>query len=189
MQEVIAIVQKVVDIIIREKKDDLFSDAIDLLGQIAKQNIELIAPTLSMFIKLLTSKDEKLKLRVIRGLGEASVQRPGWAYEGIDALIKVTQEDKEAEARRAAIFELHRVAQKEPTMLIEYIGEFINCLSKDGNEQVRRIAASTFVQMAEAIPTEAKEAIPALQDALHDEYKLVRIYADKALSAIRAALR
>ena len=189
MNEVIFIVQKVVDIIIKEKKQDLFNDAVDLLGQIAKQNIELIAPTLMMFIKLLDAKDEALKLRVIRGLGEASVQRPGWAYEGIQSLVKLTQEDKDPEARRAAIFEIHRVAQKEPTMLIEYIGEFINCLSKDGNEQVRRIAASIFAQIAESLPQEVKEAIPALQDALHDEYKLVRIYADKALNAIRAALK
>ncbi len=189
MNDVILIVQKVVDIIIKEKKQDLLNDAVDLLGQIAKQNIELIAPTLMMFIKLLDAKDQALKLRVIRGLGEASVQRPGWAYEGIQSLVKVTQEDPDPEVRRAAIFEIHRVAQKEPTMLIEYIGEFINSLSKDSNEQVRRISASIFAQIAESLPQEVKEAIPALQDALHDEYKLVRIYADKALNAIRAALK
>ena len=141
-----------------------------------------------MFIKLLESKDQNLKLRVIRGLGEASVQRPGWAYEGIHALIRLTQEDENDEARIAAIFEINRVAKKEPTMLIEYINELTNSLSKDKNEQVRRIAATIFVSVAEAIPEEIKDVIPVLQEALNDEYKLVRIYADKALNAIRAAL-
>lgn len=188
MDEVISIVEKIVNIIIKEKKEDLLNDAITVLGQIAKQNIELIAPTLSMFIKLLESKDQNLKLRVIRGLGEASVQRPGWAYEGIHALIRLTQEDENDEARIAAIFEINRVAKKEPTMLIEYINELTNSLSKDKNEQVRRIAATIFVSVAEAIPEEIKDVIPVLQEALNDEYKLVRIYADKALNAIRAAL-
>jgi len=36
---------------------------------------------------------------------------------------------------------------------------------------------------------EAKEVIPALREALHDDCFLVRQFADKALKLIRAAMR
>ena len=47
----------------------------------------------------------------------------------------------------------------------------------------------TIGSMADAIPLEAKEAIPALREALHDEYPLVRMFADKALKLISGAMR
>jgi len=70
-----------------------------------------------------------------------------------------------------------------------YVDDIVRALSKDPNKQVRRIAAMALGNMAEAIPLEAQHAIPALTDALHDEYILVRKFADKALGLIREAIR
>jgi len=87
------------------------------------------------------------------------------------------------------MLELSRIGAKDPVMLVEYVPNIIEALASDPNKHVRRLAAFTLGAMAEAIPLEAKDAIPALTDALHDDYMLVRKFADKALTLIRAAMR
>ncbi len=187
-KEVVENVQLIVDWFLNEKNEEKLNQIIEVIGKIAKQNIELIAPSIEMFIKMVDSKDEDTKFRAIKGLGEVSFQRPGWAYQGLEKLVAIAGSDKNENARMKALVELSRVGKANPTMLIEHINMLINAL-KDPNKHVRRLAAWTIGSMAEAIPLEAEEAIPALVDALHDEYHLVRQFADKALKLIRAAMR
>ncbi len=187
-KEVIENVQIIVDWFLNEKTEEKLNQIIEVIGKIAKQNIELIAPAIEMFIKMVDSKDEDTKFRAIKGLGEVSFQRPGWAYQGLEKLVAIAESDQNENARMKALVELSRVGKANPTMLIEHISMLIKAL-KDSNKHVRRLAAWTIGSMAEAIPLEAEEAIPALVDALHDEYHLVRQFADKALKLIRAAMR
>ncbi|TFF93822.1 MAG: HEAT repeat domain-containing protein [Promethearchaeota archaeon] len=187
-KKVLESVEIIVDWFVNEKDEDRLNQVIEVLGKIAKQNIELIAPAIDMFLKMVDSKDEDTRFRAIKGLGEVAEKRPGWAYMAIDKLIKITTEDKNDAARMKSLLELSRIGKANPTMLIEHISPIINAL-KDPNKHVRRLAAFTIGNMAEAIPLEAQEAIPALRDALHDEYHLVRMFADKALKLIRTAMR
>jgi len=187
-EKVIKNVQLIVDWFLEEKNEEKLNQVIEVLGKIAKQNIELIAPAIDMFLKMVDSKDEDKKFRAIKGLGEVTVQRPGWAYMGIEKLVQIVNSDDNENARMKALLELSRVGRSNPTMLIEHKEPIIAAL-KDSNKHVRRLAAYTIGAMAEAIPLEAQEAIPALRDALHDEYFLVRQFADKALKLIRAAMR
>lgn len=188
MDTVLEQVKEIVDIVLNEKKDEILNQGIEVLGKIALHNIELIAPTIDILLKWVDEEDKDKKSRAIKGLGEVSVARPGWSYMAIDKLVKVILNDADPAARMKAFLEISRVARKNATMLIEYGSAFIQCL-KDDNKQIRRLAAWTLGSMAEVIPNELKEAIPALSDALHDEYLLVRKFADKALSLIRKAMR
>ncbi|MGQ4875130.1 MAG: HEAT repeat domain-containing protein [Promethearchaeia archaeon] len=181
-------VQIIIDWFLNEKDEERLNHIIEVLGKIAKQNIELIAPAIEMFLKMVDSKDEDTKFRAIKGLGEVTVQRPGWAYMGIEKLVQLATTDENETARMKALVELSRIGKSNPTMLIEHIEALIKAI-KDPNKHVRRLAVWTINSMAEAIPTEAQEAIPALREALHDEYHLVRLFADKALKNIRAAMR
>ena len=187
-EEVVRHVQTIIGWFVNEKDEERLNQIIEVLGKIAKQNIELIAPAIDMFLKMVESKDEDTKFRAIKGLGEVTVQRPGWAYMGISKLVELSTEDKNETARMKAFLELSRVGKANPTMLMEHKGPIIGALN-DPNKHVRRLAAYTLGAMAEAIPLEAKEAIPALREALHDDYFLVRRFADKALKLIRAAMR
>lgn len=187
-KEVIENVQEVVDWFLTEKNEEKLNQVIEVIGKIAKQNIELIVPAIEMFMKMVDNKDEDTKFRAIKGLGEVSYQRPGWAYQGLEKLVQISRTDENENARMKALLELSRIGKSNPTMLVEHIDAIISAL-KDPNKHVRRLAAYTIGSMAEAIPLEAEEAIPALVDALHDEYFLVRQFADKALTLIRAAMR
>ena len=189
MQEVMDAVKNIVDIVMKEKKEEIQEQANQVLGLIAKRNIELIQPTINLFLTLLDGNDRDMKVRAIKGLGEVTRQRPGWAYFGIEKLIHLTQTDPVDDYRMKAMLEIGRIGEKDPVMLIEYVEPIMVTLAKDNNKHVRRLAAWTLGKMADAIPLEAKHAIPALTDALHDEYVLVRKFADKALSAIRDAIR
>ncbi|MHA1731994.1 MAG: HEAT repeat domain-containing protein [Promethearchaeota archaeon] len=181
-------VSKIVDIVLNEKKEEILNQGIEVLGKIALQNIELIAPTIEQLKKDLLSKDEQKKLKAVKGLGEVAVARPGWAWEAIQKLVEMSQNDPDENARRKALLEISRVGNKNAPMLVEYVGDFINSL-KDPDKHVRRMSAQVFCSIAEVIPLEAREAIPALSEALHDEYPLVRRFADKALGLIRQAMR
>lgn len=187
-KEVIKHVQTIIDWFVNENDEERLNQIIEVLGKIAKQNIELIAPAIDMFLNMVDSEDEDTKFRAIKGLGEVTVQRPGWAYMGISKLVELSTQDKDDSARMKAFLELSRVGKANPTMLMEHKEPIIGAL-EDPNKHVRRLAAYTLGAMAEAIPLEAKEAIPALRDALHDDYFLVRRFADKALKLIRAAMR
>ncbi|HMF31358.1 MAG TPA: HEAT repeat domain-containing protein, partial [Candidatus Lokiarchaeia archaeon] len=151
-------------------------------------NIELIAPTITLLLQWADEKDTNKKFRAIQGLGEVGVARPGWAYQAIEKLFKIVESDENAQGRYKAFTEISRIAKKEMSMVVEYVPSVITAL-KDSDKQIRRLAAWTLGQMAEVIPLEAKEAIPALTEALHDEYPLVRTFADKALNLIRKAMR
>ncbi|MHA1869938.1 MAG: HEAT repeat domain-containing protein, partial [Promethearchaeota archaeon] len=189
MPVVVEQVKKIVDIFMNEKKEERLNSAIKVLGNIAKKNIELIAPTINILLEMVDSDVKETKYRAIKALGEVTYQRPGWAYMGIDKLMKTALNDKDDEARMKAMLELSKVGKKNATMLVEYVPDIIKALSEDKNKHVRRLAAWTLGAMAEVIPLEAKEAIPALTDALHDDYILVRKFADKALQLIRTAMR
>jgi HEAT repeat protein len=189
MEQVLACVKKVVDIVMNEKKDELQLEGIQVLGLIANKNIELIQPTINLFLELLEGKDMDKKSRAIKGLGEVTRQRPGWAYFGIEKLMHICLNDPSEDFRIKAMQEIERIAAKDPVMIVEHVDNIIKCLSADKNKHVRRLAAMTLGNMAEAIPLEAEQAIPALSDALHDEFILVRKFADKALSLIREAIR
>ncbi|MFO8017985.1 MAG: HEAT repeat domain-containing protein [Promethearchaeia archaeon] len=187
-EEVVKHVQTIIDWFVNEKEEERLNQIIEVLGKIAKQNIELISPAIDMFLDMVESEDEDTKFRAIKGLGEVTVQRPGWAYMGISKLVELSTEDKDETTRMKAFLELSRVGKANPTMLMEHKEPIIEALN-DPNKHVRRLAAYTLGAMAEAIPLEAKEAIPALRDALHDDYFLVRRFADKALKLIRTAMR
>jgi hypothetical protein len=190
MEDVLESVKYIVDIVMNEKKDEIQEQGTQVLGLIAKRNIELIQPTITLFLQLIDQgKNKDKKTRAIKGLGEVTRQRPGWAYFGIEKLIALTQSDPDEDFRMKAMLEVGRIGEKDPIMLLEYIEPIINALARDSNKHVRRLAAWTLGKMAEAIPLEAKEAIPALTDALHDQYLLVRKFADKALTQIREAMR
>ncbi|MBD3351404.1 MAG: hypothetical protein GF364_07950 [Candidatus Lokiarchaeota archaeon] len=189
MEEVVKEVQEIVDIFMNDKKKKRLDAAIEILGLISKKNIELIAPTINMLLDMVDSKNEDVKFKAIRALGEVCEQRPGWAYMGLEKLAKTSNHDKSAAGRQKAMLELSKVGKKNATMLIEYVPNIIEALANDENKHVRRLAAWTLGTMAKVIPLEAKDAIPALTDALHDNYLLVRKFADKALQLIRAAMR
>jgi hypothetical protein len=187
-EEVIKNVQIIVDWFLIEKDEEKLDQIVSVLGKISKQNIELIAPAIDMFLKMVDSEDEDKKFRAIKGLGEVAEKRPGWAYMAIDSLINIIKSDDNNEARMKAFIELSRIGRANATMLMEHIEAIIGGL-RDPDKQVRRLAAYSIGAMAEVIPLEAQEAIPALREALHDEYFLVRQFADKALKLIRAAMR
>ncbi|MHA1341879.1 MAG: HEAT repeat domain-containing protein [Promethearchaeota archaeon] len=189
LDEVIKQVQKIVNIFTNDKKKERLEASIEILGLISKKNIELIAPTINMLLKMVDNENKEIKFKAIRALGEVCIHRPGWAYMGLEKLAQIANNDKNDEARMKAMLELSKVGKSNATMLIEYVPNIIKALSEDPNKHVRRLAAWTLGAMAEVIPLEATEAIPALTDALHDEYILVRKFADKALQLIRAAMR
>ena len=193
MTKVMDVVRKIVDIFMKERNEEQIDQSNQVLGLIAKQNIELISPTIELFLQLLEGKDADKKTRAIKGLGEVTRQRPGWSYSGIEKLVTMSQNDTEEDFRMKASVEINRIAEKEASMLIEYLPNIVACLVKDPNRQVRRIAASTLGNMATIIATltaeEQQKAIQSLTDALHDEYMLVRKFADNALTAIREAMR
>jgi hypothetical protein len=189
MELVLSCVKKVVDIVMNERKDELQIEATQVLGLIAKKNIELIQPTINLFLELLEGKDTDKKTRAIKGLGEVTRQRPGWAYFGMEKLINIMNNDRDEDFRVKAAQEIERIANKDPVMMIEHIESILKALTKDPNKHVRRLAAMTLGNMAEVIPLEAQDAIPALTEALHDEFILVKKFADKALTAIREAVR
>lgn len=188
MEVVLKNVKIIVDMFLTEKNDDKLNQIIEAIGKIAKQNIELIAPSIEMFLEMVQGDDLDKKYRAIKGLGEVCMQRPGWAYKGIDALISMAANDRDDSSRMKALLEISIIGKANPTMLVEHIDTLINALS-DINKHVRRLAALAIGSMAEAIPLEAQEALPALREALHDEYFLVRQFADKALKLIRQAMR
>ncbi len=181
-------IKTVVDGVMNEKKEDKLTVWIEVLGGIAEKNIELIAPTITLLLQWAGEKDENKKFRAIQGLGEVAVARPGWAYQAIETLFKIVKGDDNQKARIKSFIEIRRIAKKEATMLIEYGEDAINTI-KDPNKDIRLQAVMTLGQMAEIIPTELADAIPALTDALHDDYPLVRTFADKALNVIRQAMR
>lgn len=187
--KVVEQVQEIVDIFMNDRKDERMNAAIEIIGLISKKNIELIAPTINILLQMVDSEKEEQKFKAIKGLGEVCTQRPGWAYMGIQKLADVVIKDPNAKARQKAMLELSRIGKSNATMLIEYVPTIIKVLEDDENKHVRRLAAWTLGNMSEVIPLEAKDAIPALTDALHDEYILVRKFADKALQHIRAAMR
>jgi ribosomal protein S20 len=193
MKSIMEAVRKVVDIFMRERNEELQDQANQVLGLIAKQNIELIQPTIDLFLQLLEGKDVDKKSRAIKGLGEVTRQRPGWSYFGIEKLIYLAEHDSEEDFRMKAMLEINRIAEKDPVMLIEYIPSITTCLVKDPNKHVRRLAALCLGNLAPAIATigsdEQQKVISALTDALHDEYMLVRKFADTSLTAIRGAMR
>jgi len=193
MNEVMDAVRKIVDIFMKEKNEELQDQATQVLGLIAKQNIELIQPTIDLFLQLIEGKDADKKTRAIKGLGEVTRQRPGWSYFGIEKLVNLSQNDAEEDFRMKALIEINRIAEKDAVMLIEYIPMVTNSLIKDTNKHVRRLAALTLGNVAQAIATttqeEQQKVITALTDALHDEYVLTRKFADNALASIREALR
>jgi len=187
-EKVLANVKIIIDWFLNEKSPEKLDQVISVLGKISKQNIELIAPAIDMFLQMVDSKDNDTKYRAIKGLGEVAFQRPGWAYMAIDKLVSITNTDENQDARMKSLVELSRIGRANPTMLMEHIDTIIEAL-RSPNKHVRRLAAFTLGSMAEAIPLEAQEALPALREALHDEYHLVRMFADKALKLIRAAMR
>ena len=187
-ETVLANVKIIVDWFLNEKNEEKLNQVIEVLGKISKQNIELIAPAIEMFLQMVEGKDVDTKFRAIKGLGEVAFQRPGWAYMAIEKLVSITNTDENEDARMKALVELSRIGRANPTMLMEHIDTIIEAL-RSPNKHVRRLAAFTLGSMAEAIPLEAQEAIPALREALHDEYHLVRLFSDKALKLIRAAMR
>lgn len=189
LNTVIPEVQKIVEIFMEDKKEERLNASIQVIGLIAKKNIELIAPTIEMLLKMVDSEKPEIKIKAIRALGEICEQRPGWAYMGLEKLAQIVEKDPNETARMKAIFELSKVGKSNATMLVEYVPTIIHALSNDKNQQVRRLAAWTLQTMAEVIPLEAKDAIDALTDALHDSYELVRKFADRALQLIRAAMR
>lgn len=193
MKTVMEAVRRFVEIFMKERNEELQDNANQVLGLIAKQNIELIQPTIDLFLQLIEGKDKDKKTRAIKGLGEVTRQRPGWAYFGIEKLIYLIETDPDEDFRMKAILEINRIAEKDPVMLIEYLAQITNALVKDPNKHVKRLTALTLGSMAPAIatvtPEEQQKVISALTDALHDEYILVRKFADNALAAIRAAMR
>ena len=188
MENVIKNVKIIVDMFLAEKNEDKLNEVIEVIGLIAKRNIELIAPSIEMFLEMVKSDDKDKKYRAIKGLGEVCTHRPGWAYKGIDRLMSIAKTDPDENSRMKALLEISRIGKANPTMLVEHIGTLIQALS-DSDKHVRRLAVFAIGSMAEAIPLEAQDAIPALRDALHDEYFLVRQFADKALKLIRQAMR
>ena len=189
LEKVVKEVEKIVNIFMNDKKEERLNASIEIIGLISKKNIELIAPTINMLLQMVDNENIEIKFKAIRALGEVCIQRPGWAYMGLEKLAQIANNDKNDEARMKAMLELSKVAKDNSPMLIEYVPNFIKALSEDQNKHVRRLAAWTLGAMAEVIPLEATEAIPALTEALHDEYILVRKFADKALQLIRAAMR
>ncbi|MHA1150580.1 MAG: HEAT repeat domain-containing protein [Promethearchaeota archaeon] len=181
-------VQIIIDWFLNEKEETRLNNVLEVLGKISKQNIELIAPAIDIFLKMVDSKDEDTKFRALKGLGEVAFHRPGWAYLALEKLVDVSIKDENEKARMKALIELSRIGKQNPTMLIEHIEAIIQAM-QDPNQQVRRLAVFCINSMSEAIPLEAEQAIPALREALHDSYHLVRLFADKALKNIRAAMR
>jgi len=181
-------VQFIVYKLLLEKDEEKINKIVEELGKIAKQDIELIALAIDLLLKMVDSEDENTKFKAIKGLGEVTAQRPEWAYIGISKLIEIMSTDENDDARIMALMELSRVGQENTTMLIEHLVSVINAL-RDPNQHVRRWAAYAINVMAEVIPLEVKEAIPALRESLHDKYSLVRQFSEKALTLIRAAVR
>jgi hypothetical protein len=180
--------ENVVDWLLKEKDDEKFNELINMLGKIVRKKLEFIAPAIDIFLKMVDSKEKDTRFRGIKGLGEIAVQRPGWAYIGIKKLVELSREDDLNDARIMALMELSRIGQVNSTMLVEHVEPIIDSL-RDRDQNVRSWAAITIGLMAEAIPVEAKEAIPALREALHDESLLVQQYAYKALELIRATMK
>ncbi len=189
-QNIIEAIQDIVDMHMNERKEDRQRQATKVLGLIAKKNIELIQPTIQMFLQLIDkSEDKDEKTRAIQGLGEVTKQRPGWAYFGIEKLVEIITKETDNYFRMRSMLELGRIGKKNPTMLIEHLNPILNALRKDPDKNVRRLAAMALGNMAEALPIEADKVLPALRDALHDEYILVRKFADRALTEIRKNMK
>ncbi len=181
-------IKTVVDGVMTEKKEDKLTVWIEVLGGIAEKNIELIAPTINLLLEWVSEKSEDKKFRAIQGLGEVAVARPGWAYQAIEKLFNTIKTDDNQKARIKSFIEIRRIAKKEATMLIEYVDNFTATL-KDANKDIRLQCAMTLDAMADIIASELTDIIEALTEALHDEYPLVRTFADKALNKIRTAMR
>ncbi len=79
MTKVMDVVRKIVDIFMKERNEEQIDQSNQVLGLIAKQNIELISPTIELFLQLLEGKDADKKTRAIKGLGKVTRQRPGWS--------------------------------------------------------------------------------------------------------------
>ena len=170
--KVMDVVRKIVDIFMKERNEEQIDQSNQVLGLIAKQNIELISPTIELFLQLLEGKDADKKTRAIKGLGEVTRQRPGWSYSGIEKLVTMSQNDTEEDFRMKASVEINRIAEKEASMLIEYLPNIVACLVKDPNRQVRRIAASTLGNMATIIATLTAEEQQKVIDHLRMHYTM-----------------
>lgn len=181
-------IKTVVEGVMTEKKEEKLQVWIEVLGGIAEKNIELIAPTINLLLEWVSEKSEDKKFRAIQGLGEVAVARPGWAYQAIEKLFNTIKSDDNQKARIKSFIEIRRIAKKEATMLIEYVENFTATL-KDNNKDIRLQCAMTLDAMADIIASELTDLIEPLTEALHDEYPLVRTFADKALNKIRMAMR
>jgi len=180
--------QNVRDWLLKEKDDKRFNEIVDVLGKIVKLKLELIAPATDVFLKMVDSTEKDTRFRGIKGLGEVAVQRPSWAYTGINKLVLISREDEINDARILALMELSRIGRVNPTMLLEHMVPIIDSL-RDRDKNIRNSAVIAIGVIAEGIPLEAKEAIPALKEALNDEYLLVRQNAYKALELFRATMK
>ncbi len=180
--------QNVIDWLLKEKDDKKFDELVEVLGKIVRRKLELIAPAIDTLLKLVDSKEKDTRFRGIKGLGEVAVQRPSWAYIGINKLVQLSRDDEINDARILALIELSRIGRVNPTMLLEYMAPIIDLL-RDRDQNVRSWAVIAIGVIAEGIPLEAKEAIPALKEALHDDSLLVRQNASKALELFRAAMK
>ena len=180
--------QNVIDWLLKEKDDKKFDELVEVLGKIVRRKLELIAPAIDTLLKLVDSKEKDTIFSGIKGLGEVAVQRPSWAYIGINKLVQLSRDDEINDARILALIELSRIGRVNPTMLLEYMAPIIDLL-RDRDQNVRSWAVIAIGVIAEGIPLEAKEAIPALKEALHDDSLLVRQNASKALELFRAAMK
>jgi hypothetical protein len=183
------VVKKIVDIVLNERKEEIQTNATEVLGLVAKQNIEMIAPSINYMISLLDSRDLEARYRAIYGLGEVCAQRPGWSYTGLEKLVELTVSDGDDKTRMRAMQELSKIARQGAIMLVEFLPQLIQVLANDSFKHVRLWAARTLETIADTIPQELQEVIPQLQDALHDEFLLVRKIADNTLTKIRESMR
>ena len=173
-EKIIYNIQLIVNWFLAEKDEDKLNQIIEVLGKISKHNIELIAPVIDMFLKMVDRPDEDKIFRAIKGLGEVTVQRPGWANTSILKLLEIGKSHINEWARMKALIELSRIARSNPTMLIEYIEKILHTI-KDPNKHIRRLTYIIFRILLEAIPRKVWEEIPAIKKALNDD-DLVRLF-------------
>ena len=78
-------------------------------------------------------------------MGEVTRQRPGWSYSGIEKLVTMLQNDTEEDFQIKASVEINCIAEKEASMLIEYLPKIVACLVKDLIDKSGRIADQRWV--------------------------------------------
>jgi hypothetical protein len=89
MAQIMNAIRRTVEIYTNKETPELQDQSKQLMGLIAKWNIECINPALDHFMAVLEGQDTEQRIDAIKFVGEICSQRPGWSYFGIEMLVKI----------------------------------------------------------------------------------------------------